>query len=44
LAYLNQSLPDDKKIMYRAFDMSRAAKTFVHKTAFGLTSTGADKT
>jgi hypothetical protein len=27
LAFLNQSLPDDKKIIYRAFDMSRAAKT-----------------
>ncbi len=25
--YLNQSLPDDKKILYDAFDMSRAAKT-----------------
>lgn len=25
--YLNQSLPDDKKIIYEAFDMSRAAKT-----------------
>jgi hypothetical protein len=27
LAYLNQFLPDDKKIQYKAFDMSRAAKT-----------------
>jgi hypothetical protein len=27
LAFLNQSLPEDKKILYRAFDMSRAAKT-----------------
>ncbi|EMD69545.1 hypothetical protein COCSADRAFT_32245 [Bipolaris sorokiniana ND90Pr] len=25
--YLNQSLPKDKKILYEAFDMSRAAKT-----------------
>ncbi|KAF2129315.1 hypothetical protein P153DRAFT_396600 [Dothidotthia symphoricarpi CBS 119687] len=25
--YLNQSLPQDKKIIYEAFDMSRAAKT-----------------
>jgi len=25
--YLNQSLPADKKIMYKAFDMSRASKT-----------------
>ena len=25
--YLNQSLPEDKKIRYRAYDMSRAAKT-----------------
>jgi hypothetical protein len=25
--YLNQSLPEDKKILYEAFDMSRAAKT-----------------
>ena len=25
--YLNQSLPDDKKILYKAFDMSRASKT-----------------
>jgi hypothetical protein len=25
--YLNQSLPDDKKLIYEAFDMSRAAKT-----------------
>jgi hypothetical protein len=25
--YLNQSLPNDKKIIYEAFDMSRAAKT-----------------
>ena len=29
LTYLNQSLPEDKKILYKAFDMSRAAKTFV---------------
>jgi uncharacterized membrane protein YgaE (UPF0421/DUF939 family) len=27
LAFLNQSLPKDKKILYKAFDMSRAAKT-----------------
>lgn len=27
LAFLNQSLPEDKKILYEAFDMSRAAKT-----------------
>ncbi|KAG9934724.1 hypothetical protein KCU98_g20051, partial [Aureobasidium melanogenum] len=27
LAYLNQFLPSDKKIQYKAFDMSRAAKT-----------------
>ncbi|KAI5212126.1 hypothetical protein AUEXF2481DRAFT_34459 [Aureobasidium subglaciale EXF-2481] len=27
LAYLNQFLPDSKKIQYKAFDMSRAAKT-----------------
>ncbi|KAG9881751.1 hypothetical protein KCV05_g20623, partial [Aureobasidium melanogenum] len=27
LAYLNQFLPNDKKIQYKAFDMSRAAKT-----------------
>lgn len=27
LDYLNQSLPADKKIIYKAFDMSRAAKT-----------------
>lgn len=27
LKYLNQSLPADKKILYRAFDMSRASKT-----------------
>ncbi|KAF1990854.1 Polyphosphoinositide phosphatase, factor-induced gene 4 protein [Aulographum hederae CBS 113979] len=27
LTYLNQSLPADKKILYRAFDMSRASKT-----------------
>jgi phosphatidylinositol 3,5-bisphosphate 5-phosphatase len=27
LMFLNQSLPLDKRIMYRAFDMSRAAKT-----------------
>jgi hypothetical protein len=25
--FLNQSLPDDKKILYKAFDMSRASKT-----------------
>lgn len=25
--YLNQSLPDDKKILYKAFDMSRESKT-----------------
>ncbi|SMR61245.1 unnamed protein product [Zymoseptoria tritici ST99CH_3D1] len=25
--YLNQSLPEDKKILYKAYDMSRAAKT-----------------
>lgn len=25
--FLNQSLPEDKKIMYKAFDMSRASKT-----------------
>ncbi|TKA33564.1 hypothetical protein B0A50_00399 [Salinomyces thailandicus] len=25
--YLNQSLPEDKKILYKAFDMSRASKT-----------------
>lgn len=27
VAYLNQFLPEDKKIMYKAFDMSRASKT-----------------
>lgn len=27
IRYLNQSLPVDKKIMYKAFDMSRASKT-----------------
>jgi hypothetical protein len=27
LLFLNQSLPNDKRILYRAFDMSRAAKT-----------------
>lgn len=27
LTYLNQFLPEDKKILYKAFDMSRAAKT-----------------
>ena len=27
LDYLNQSLPDDKKVLYKAFDMSRASKT-----------------
>ncbi|KAF2754432.1 hypothetical protein EJ05DRAFT_422288, partial [Pseudovirgaria hyperparasitica] len=27
IAYLNQTLPEDKKIMYEAFDMSRASKT-----------------
>ena len=27
LDFLNQSLPSDKKILYKAFDMSRAAKT-----------------
>ncbi|KAF2667097.1 hypothetical protein BT63DRAFT_458061 [Microthyrium microscopicum] len=27
LAFLNQSLPEDKRILYKAFDMSRAAKT-----------------
>lgn len=27
LGYLNQFLPDDKQILYKAFDMSRAAKT-----------------
>ena len=27
LAYLNQSLPDDKKILYKPFDMSRISKT-----------------
>ncbi|KAL9058079.1 MAG: hypothetical protein Q9162_001941 [Coniocarpon cinnabarinum] len=27
IEYLNQSLPSDKKIRYRAYDMSRAAKT-----------------
>jgi len=27
IEYLNQSLPKDKKILYEAFDMSRAAKT-----------------
>ncbi|KAJ4368320.1 phosphatidylinositol-3,5-bisphosphate 5-phosphatase [Neocucurbitaria cava] len=27
IEYLNQSLPNDKKILYEAFDMSRAAKT-----------------
>lgn len=27
IEYLNQFLPDDKKILYKAFDMSRAAKT-----------------
>ncbi|EON61094.1 hypothetical protein W97_00305 [Coniosporium apollinis CBS 100218] len=27
LDYLNQSLPEGKKILYKAFDMSRAAKT-----------------
>jgi phosphatidylinositol 3,5-bisphosphate 5-phosphatase len=28
LLFLNQSLPLDKKIIYKAFDMSRAAKTY----------------
>ncbi|KAF2459000.1 SacI homology domain-containing protein, partial [Lineolata rhizophorae] len=28
--YLNQSLPEDKKIIYKAFDMSRASKTRGH--------------
>jgi len=27
LNYLNQSLPEDKKILYKAFDMSRISKT-----------------
>jgi len=27
IKYLNQSLPTDKKILYEAFDMSRASKT-----------------
>ncbi|KAF2473890.1 uncharacterized protein BDR25DRAFT_281974 [Lindgomyces ingoldianus] len=27
IRYLNQSLPDDKKILYEAFDMARASKT-----------------
>ena len=27
IEYLNQSLPDEKKILYKAFDMSRASKT-----------------
>ncbi|KAF2396571.1 hypothetical protein EJ06DRAFT_224844 [Trichodelitschia bisporula] len=27
ISFLNQSLPEDKKILYKAFDMSRAAKT-----------------
>lgn len=27
IAYLNQFLPEDKKMLYKAFDMSRAAKT-----------------
>lgn len=27
IGYLNQSLPEDKKIIYEAFDMSRASKT-----------------
>ncbi|KAL1389595.1 polyphosphoinositide phosphatase-like protein Fig4 [Phyllosticta capitalensis] len=27
LDYLNQSLPEDKQILYKAFDMSRASKT-----------------
>ncbi|ORX95799.1 SacI homology domain-domain-containing protein [Clohesyomyces aquaticus] len=27
IAYLNQSLPEDKKILYEPFDMARAAKT-----------------
>ena len=27
IEYLNQSLPDDKNILYKAFDMSRASKT-----------------
>lgn len=27
ITYLNQSLPEDNKIMYRAYDMARAAKT-----------------
>lgn len=28
--YLNQSLPEGKKIIYRAYDMARAAKTSVN--------------
>ncbi|KAI9893150.1 MAG: phosphatidylinositol-3,5-bisphosphate 5-phosphatase [Vezdaea aestivalis] len=32
IKYLNQSLPNDKKIMYKAWDMSRASKRFeTHK-------------
>jgi hypothetical protein len=44
LTYLNQSLPEDKKILYKAFDMSRAAKTFVFRPKpRTLTIVGADK-
>lgn len=30
ISYLNQFLPDDKKITYIAWDMSRASKRYVH--------------
>ena len=40
--YLNQSLPDDKKIIYKAFDMARAAKAQNSNVISGLESIAKD--
>lgn len=36
IMYLNQFLPEDKKILYKAWDMSRASKRYVRFSFFSL--------
>jgi phosphatidylinositol 3,5-bisphosphate 5-phosphatase len=42
ITYLNQSLPEDKKIIYHAWDMSRASKNRDQDVIGGLESIGKD--
>ncbi|KAL9039408.1 MAG: hypothetical protein Q9214_004890, partial [Letrouitia sp. 1 TL-2023] len=39
ISYLNQFLPEDKKIIYKAWDMSRASKRFREQDVIGMLET-----